>query len=218
MDPNSAKKLAALESKWEARFVPLSFWGDGVPVSWNRDESVQCYSWALPGLPTKLQRAVRIPFTVIPKAGCEQTTHNRILEYFGWSLSVLMLGRLPPKGPGGEAATPEALEVEYHMRGALVALKGDWEFFSYIVGLPHWRSSSGICFRCNATRQALCDLSGDKAAWRQPENRLTTASLLATLATKKDLSPIWGWPEMDADTLKMDWLHVSRLVCDLAVL
>ena len=45
--------LTACEELVQGKFIPLAFESDGVPISWDRKESVQCFTWALPGLANK---------------------------------------------------------------------------------------------------------------------------------------------------------------------
>eukprot|EP00971_Amphidinium_carterae_P050125 987984-Amphidinium_carterae.1 len=50
----------------EARFIPTACWCDGVPVSWDKEESVQIFMWSLPGLGGEWQK-LRGPRTVVSK-------------------------------------------------------------------------------------------------------------------------------------------------------
>eukprot|EP00971_Amphidinium_carterae_P134040 2656296-Amphidinium_carterae.2 len=40
LDANSVKRVVALEQQ-KTEFIPLALWGDGVPFSWHRHETVQ---------------------------------------------------------------------------------------------------------------------------------------------------------------------------------
>ena len=166
--------LQQAEASLGCKFIGLGMWGDGVPVSWDRSESVQCFTWSLPGLADKKQSMFRVPFVVLPKHLCLDATLNFILELFGWCLQQMLMGTFPDRSHDG-SALQDPCRVKLSgkslgFRALLVDLKGDWEFFGNVLQLPRWDNKAGICFLCKATKEHLpsCDLS---ASWRQPDTR-----------------------------------------------
>ena len=45
----SLKHLEEAEQLFKGDFIGLTLWSDGVPVSWDRSESIQCWTWHLHG-------------------------------------------------------------------------------------------------------------------------------------------------------------------------
>ena len=101
LDAIAQQHLEACEAQVGGSFIPLSFWSDGVPMSWDRNESVQCFTWTLPGLSRKDLKTLRIPFTVLPKHFCTAETIDFVLEFFGWSLDIMFRGFFPQHGLQG---------------------------------------------------------------------------------------------------------------------
>ena len=47
LDHIARKHVEDVESMLKTRLVALGLWSDGVPVNWDRSESIQCVTWAL---------------------------------------------------------------------------------------------------------------------------------------------------------------------------
>ena len=45
LDPTAQRHLEACRRLVPGDYVGVSMWGDGVPVSWDRSETVQCWTW-----------------------------------------------------------------------------------------------------------------------------------------------------------------------------
>ena len=144
----SLKHLEEAEQLFKGDFIGLTLWSDGVPLSWDRSESIQCWTWHLPGVVQKEHRSIRLPFTVIPKHLCLPETMDYVLQLFGWSLQCLFSGRFPEVAHDGSAV----LEVfrkrlaghSLGFRALLLEIKGDWEFYSDVLHLPRWNNTEGI--------------------------------------------------------------------------
>ncbi len=68
MDPLTLAHLQKCELQGDAvaRGLPMlgiGLWGDAAPCNWDRTESLQVYSWNLPGLATAPWKGLRVPFT-----------------------------------------------------------------------------------------------------------------------------------------------------------
>ena len=214
LDEVASVKAMQLKHDWKAtHFIPLSFWGDGVPVSWDRGESIECFTWALPGLADEAHRAVRFPFCVVPKEMCCQATYDEIFKVARWCLTALSIGRWPEQLPDGEpfqepmrkkmAAQPLGFQA------GVVQFKGDWEFFGNVLHLPRWDNKAGVCWLCQAHKDDI-QHSGLDAKWRDSSKRIPPDQLLQFMvAQKRPISPVWGWPGMDGSCFRIDWLHVA---------
>lgn len=197
--------------------IVLSFWGDSVPVSWDRSESVSVCTYHLPGLSDPVKRRLRIPFVVVPKAMCAPETNEAILSLFGWSLGYCKAGVFPQVDHLGQAFTSrwrlQLSGVAFPWRALCLEVLGDWEYFANTLSLPHWQSASQVCFRCDVHKDMLRDCSLE-ADWRQPEHRLSHDGLIAMLGRLgRPLCPVWGWPNFHSSHFRLDWLHI----CDLGI-
>ena len=159
LDHIARKHVEDVESMLKTRLVALGLWSDGVLVNWDRSESIQCVTWALPGLPSALHGRLRLPFTVLPKHFCAQETMDFVLELSGWSLKQMMLGKFPlvmhNGGPFADKYRQSLAGKPIGVQAILAELKGDWEFFADILHLPRWNNTEGLCFLCRATKAHL---------------------------------------------------------------
>ena len=92
LDHIALKLLEAAEHKMRGHFVGLSFWSDGVPVSWDRKEAPN----VSPG--PSLAWCKR---HIAPKHFCRPQTMDFVLNIFSWSLKQMLLGILPDKRHDG---------------------------------------------------------------------------------------------------------------------
>ena len=89
LDPVALEHLLECESSAGERLVPVGMWGDGTPCNWDRSESLEIFSYNLPGLPEQY-RSLRIPFTAINKKFKSSTdTFDDIMQVFQWSMEKL---------------------------------------------------------------------------------------------------------------------------------
>ena len=213
LDPSGLCQVQVLLEKWGLdQLIPISLWSDTVPYSWDRSESVEVYSWHLPGQSHKPYRNMRVPFAIVQHHHCCKSTHEEIMRVWVWSMASLAKGSYPSHGPGGVqlsgAQRIKSAGKDLLIKAATVELKADWKWYSEVLGLPRWNNNAGICWRCNIKLEDLQDV-GLKAAWRQQRNRLSHADLLATLATNHTtLSPMWSCPGFTSAMVKLDWMHI----------
>ena len=96
LDAVSLRILASIKRELRCDdVIPLSFWMDSVPYSWDRDESLQCFTWGMPGIDAKPWKNLRFPFCCLPKAMCSQETADFVMRVWSWSLTALSLGMWP---------------------------------------------------------------------------------------------------------------------------
>ena len=93
LDETNFAHMAGLMVTWGSAVIPLSFWQDGVPYNWDRSESLEVYSWSLPGLASEKGRAFRFPVVVCPQHRCAKETHTQVLRILAWSLGKMARDR-----------------------------------------------------------------------------------------------------------------------------
>ena len=102
LDELSQGQLTMLCRKWKVeQLLPLSLWADGVPYSWDRAESIEAYTWNLPGQTSKALRNLRFPLIVVNHHHCCQATHEAVLAVWNWSMAALFRGEWPALGHDG---------------------------------------------------------------------------------------------------------------------
>ena len=78
---------------WQKPLVAINLWQDAVPYNWGRSESLEVYSWSLPGLNDPKTRNMRFPVVVCPNHWAVKETHTQIMEVLSWSFAALAEGR-----------------------------------------------------------------------------------------------------------------------------
>ena len=95
---------------------------------------------------------------MFPKLATSASTWPAIMNWLVWSFDALAKGYHPKKGPDNEPLRKgsvfeklkgQPLTPGQH-RGITWSLQGDHEFFSNVVGLPHWQSHYP-CWECDAS-------------------------------------------------------------------
>lgn len=126
--------------------VPLGFWGDGVPVNYDRSESCDCYSFNFPGM-TNEGRKLRIPFTcMLKRHNMTPETSDDIMSIFAWSLKCCLAGRYPLARHDNSAWLPQDAARKklagqrIGLQAVLLEIRGDWCFFKSIFSLPGWKA------------------------------------------------------------------------------
>ena len=176
---------------------------------WDRSESLEVYSWSLPGLSDPKARNMRFPVVVCPNHWTVKETHMQIMEVLSWSFAALAEGCWPQHGPhGGVWHNPHS--GSFGFLAACVEFKGDWKMLSSLIGLPMWKNKDGVCWRCQILKEEVKQVGGD-AAWRLPQHRTSHGQLLSNLQAKGKMSPIWDFPGFEATCIRIDWLHVMDL-------
>eukprot|EP00971_Amphidinium_carterae_P244520 4855333-Amphidinium_carterae.1 len=99
LDATTLQHTMALKKKWGGNIIPIAFWQDGVPYSWDRAESLEVYSWSFPGLASPAERNFRFPFCALQHHHCSLKTHVAIQKILVWSMCSLMTCQWPCHGP-----------------------------------------------------------------------------------------------------------------------
>lgn len=157
--------------------VPLGLHGDG--GSFSHQDSLFVLSWngLLGHMGGETGLGKRWLYTVIRKKDLIPATWHELWRVFAWSMNCLLTGITPSidwdlkEMHGGRRYIAEG------WRGALIQVRGDWEFLANVVGLPHWGAGDNMCWMCHAsnTDPALKWQDGSaEAGWRR--RRRTHAS------------------------------------------
>ena len=95
LDHIALKLLEDAEQKMRGHFVGLSFWSDGVPVSWDRKESTQCFTWAPPWLGAKDTSPTEGPTDCSPQALLLSTDHGFCTQHLWLVTEADVAGNFP---------------------------------------------------------------------------------------------------------------------------
>ena len=209
LDSTTFAHVLKISQSWQKPLVAISLWQDAVPYNWDRSESLEVYSWSLPGLSDPKARNMRFPVVVCPNHWTVKETHMQIMEVLSWSFAALAEGCWPQHGPhGGVWHNPHS--GSFGFLAACVEFKGDWKMLSSLIGLPMWKNKDGVCWRCQILKEEVKQV-GEDAAWRLPQHRTSHGQLLSNLQAKGKMSPIWDFPGFEATCIRIDWLHVMDL-------
>ena len=128
-----------LPSAHRSMTVPLGLHGDAGPFS--KQDSLFVLSWnsligrSLEGF------ARRFIFAIVRKAEMnpDGSTLDRLWHVFAWSMNALLTGITPSEDWDGHPIAGGGLFIANRLRGALVQVRGDWEFYYQVLGFPHWK-------------------------------------------------------------------------------
>ena len=215
LDPYNKKRHEHILDRLQAPFVSISLWGDGIPFSWDRKRSADCWTISFPGLEHKEHRDLRICVTSVPHHWVAQETQEDILGVLAWSFRALCSGRYPNnRADGGEFAEDETWRRRRMGSplplGALIEMKGDWKQLHSCFALPGWMSAphKPLCWRCTATKTSLRTETGAQASWLQAGERLSHFAVLERILLEGGhISPAFQIPFFTVDAFRIDWLH-----------
>ena len=134
-----------LEKDWKVKNVPLFLHGDGVEFQ-NRD-SLMCFSFGslLSNMSSLESHWLCAAY---PKSCTSDGTWPPIWKFLKWSFEALGKGYHPMEDPDGNPLEKGSPFFEFRgqalhpqgLKGRLWSIIGDQEFFSNVLGLPHWNS------------------------------------------------------------------------------
>ena len=205
-------KCAAAMGVPTAQCVSIGMWGDGVPMNFDRTQSLDVLSFSLPGLEGS-QHGLRFPITVLPKKYIiRHNTKDDIFNVVSWSFQHLFAGRFPNTRHDGEPW----LETDVWRKkrsllkcptAFLVEMRGDWAFMKECFRFPQHNEVLGCCWLCAVTPDGIRNASS-AAPWRL--NRLSHWQVLHRLKIQSHaISPLFSIPHFRTDLVLMDWLHVA---------
>ena len=101
---------------------------------------------------------------------------------FAWSVNQLLTGITDDVDWEGRPSAGAGEFVAERWCAALVQVRGDWEFYANVLGLPSWSVASNMCWMCAASN-SIAHLAwedfGPDAGWRR--TRRTHESYLEEL-------------------------------------
>ena len=193
----------------------VGLWWDGVPMNWDRNQSLECICMSLPGLPGDY-RNLRIPLACVPKRNCIRArTLDSMNAVLTDSFKCLARGtRMRSRFDGLAWRKTDRIRRKragnpIGIKGLLAEGRGDWMMLKTTFGFPQWNETSGCCIKCNATPANIRD-TGLDASWRG--HSLSTCDVLRRMMLKGLTIPsIFGAPGFETTCFKEDWLHCADL-------
>ncbi len=155
-DPLSKEHLEKCQRKacpGGGHLLGLGLWGDGVPVNYDRTESVETFSMNLPGQGSEYH-TLRLPLTAISRKQISRNTWHDIMEVLRWSLAQCWLGTFPTRRhdaspwQGSDRRRSKCSGQTLGTKAALVEVRGDWKFFGETFGFPKHNTKAGCCWKC----------------------------------------------------------------------
>ena len=218
LDKLSQEHLTHCELQAGAKLLPVGLWADGVPCSWDRNETIETVSINLPGLCDEF-KALRLPVTGLSKRQVIPETWDDIFDVVSWSFLHAALGVYPDKRHDGtdfESASDRQRRAKVAgksmaYKACLAEVRGDWDLFANVFHFPRWDRLSGCCWKCNIKPNEVRQVSSD-AAWRG--QRISHNDLmLRILQNGCSMSTISKVPWISSSTFRVDWLHCADLGC-----
>lgn len=213
------QNFLGLKAELGGELCGLGLWGDGIPVNWDRSESIDTWSLNIPGLPGP-QGSARFPLAALNhKHVAKKVTNDDLLEIFAWSFRCLLEGKMPSsrhdksrwlshdkwrqklqnKCIGGGSAG---------FRAALTEVRGDWKHYADVFRLPAHNTKASCCWLCSCTPKNIRDVFAN-ATWRI--QRTTHWDNVTKWLNKGSISPILSFPGFRTAMFLIDWLHVMDL-------
>ena len=154
----------------KSRTIPIFCHGDA--AEYETRDSLMIWSWGglLNSLPTLHSHML---LACYPKAATSSKTWDSLQVWLKWSFQALLSGYHPEVGPDGyplpKGSVFEKMKGEplHHnlFRCTIWNIQGDHEFYSNVLGLPHWQNQSP-CWECDAMNPTR-----KKGASKMPEGK-----------------------------------------------
>ena len=196
----------------EGKLLGFGLWADGVPIKFDRSESLEMLSLSIPGLDER--STIRLPITCINKKYFLRSgkTRDALFKVIAWSFQCMLQGRFPERFWDGSSLDKKRMRKANQSllgHGILLEIRGDWACYKSSFRMPGWNSNRNCCFVCQATPATLREV-GPGAAWR---GKFWDHDALLTdmLETWGRYSPIFEAPFSSIKILCIDWLHTADL-------
>lgn len=207
-DPRLQDHPMCQEENWKKKFIPLWLHGDGVEFQQRDSLLVFSMGFLLCTLASLDSSVYLAGFpkscTVAASAACAGTWFA-IMRELHWSLLACFFGKFPmTDAAGNPSSDPHAgqwLTNEHH-RFVLWVFEGDHEYFSNVLGLPHWRSRR-CCWDCNT------DVTDEATTWKRLVPHGWTVHTIAEVrATPPSAHVLFTLPGVTSKNVAHDALHV----------
>ena len=155
-----------LSEEARSRTLPLGIHGDG--GSFSKQDSLFVFTMnGLLGKGATVEK--RFLLTVIKKSEIAPGTLDLIMDILAWSFNVALTGVAPEVDWAGGAIEGERAYLAGGWRGALIQVRGDWEFYTSVFHMPNWNAKEEMCWVCRATGQGANRFTscGAAANWRR---------------------------------------------------
>ena len=187
-DTSMVKDHPALPQRRRPRIIPLGLHGDA--GAFTKQDSLLVLSWnSLIGGGHGFAR--RFVFAIVRKTDLTPETLDTLWTVFAWSMNALLTGVAPEEDWDGRALASGGEYIAGGFRGALVQVRGDWEFNCQIFKFPYWHESSMMCWQCRASNtilELLWSDAGPAAGWRR--TRWSHAEYVEHLRARSQKVPI----------------------------
>lgn len=159
MDPESLEHLVRCKALSGIQdMLGFGLHCDGVPHSWDREESCEVFSISFPGLGGEFKN-LRIPLFSIPHSSFSEHTWDDLMEVIAWSLRFLWQGVNPTERhdhlPFTETYRKNRAGKDLGLHACLVEIRGDWKMLAETFHLPRWNEKGGICWSCSCTNKEV---------------------------------------------------------------
>ena len=144
---------------WKQRTIPLFIHGDG--VEFHERDQLMVWSWG-PLLSKASSCETNMLIGAVPKSCTSASTWTPVMQQLVWSFNSLLKGAHPCVDHSGSAlAKGSKLDLvkgqpltPMGYRCVIWSIQGDHDFFSNVLGLPHW-STSSPCWECDCSNNPV---------------------------------------------------------------
>ena len=171
--------------------LPLGLHGDGGAFSKQDSLFVISFNSLCAAHGSGEGFAKRFLFTIIRKRDLAPGTLDVLWRVFAWSVNQLLTGITAPTTWEDRPADGGGQFIAERWRAALVQIRGDWEFYANVLGLPSWSSAENMCWLCDASANIAhlaWQAAGPDAGWRA--TRRSHSSYLRDLRAKGRTPPL----------------------------
>ena len=155
MDPLSKEILEeCMQSSGVSEMTGFGVHIDGVPHSWDREESCEVVSFNLPGVTGKW-KGMRIPILALPHSSFGPNTWNDIMEVLAYFFIHMWQGVHPESRHDKQPFLPSEKQrsknagKSLRYNACVVEIRGDWKMLAETFHLPRWNESGGVCWSCD---------------------------------------------------------------------
>ena len=106
---------------------------------------------------------------MISKADQKNGLVTELLRYLKWCFNVLVVGVYPERDWQGNLCEKRGQQINTgDYKGALIQVRGDWEFFTLpeVLAFQRWDAVERMCWCCKASNNLLSPLLWSGDGWR----------------------------------------------------
>ena len=215
LDPLQATEGTAAHEKHspsfeEGRLLGFGLWADGVPIKFDRSESLEMISMSIPGISDRA--SIRLPITCMNKKFFLKSgkTWHALFKIISWSFQCMLQGTFPSHFWDGSLLPPQRNKHAGKSllgHGVLLEIRGDWATSLPSICLGGRINEIVVSFAKRLL--TTCSLHPG-AAWRN-DYWEHDALLTDMVEIWGNYSPIFESPFCTIKTFCIDWLHTADL-------